>query len=155
LAALAGEQQVLVPAAAGGRQPGSMFRWTPAVTADLDRPDQRLALAAGPWPGQLPAPSPALVPAEPDEVEVRDVAGFPVRVTGRGVVTASPASMRWLRRDRSVAVQAWAGPWPIDEQWWDPARARRLARFQMLGDDGVLRLVTAERQRWWVQAIYG
>jgi protein ImuB len=52
-------------------------------------------------------------------------------------------------------VQAWAGPWPLDERWWDPPRARRLARFQVLTDDGVLRLLAVEHQQWWVQAVYG
>jgi protein ImuB len=25
-----------------------------------------------------------------------------------------------------------AGPWPVEERWWDPLRRRRLARVQVL-----------------------
>jgi protein ImuB len=153
LAALAGEQQVLVPAAGSGRHPGEAYRWTPAVTADLDRPDARLAHAEGPWPGRLPCPSPAVLVDPPERVEVLDHHGVVVRVSGRGTVSAPPATVH--RQGRSAAVQAWAGPWPLDERWWDPPRARRLARFQVLTDDGVLRLLAVEHQQWWVQAVYG
>jgi len=37
--------------------------------------------------------------------------------------------------DRRCPVVSWAGPWPVDERWWD-RRARRAARFQMVVDDG-------------------
>jgi hypothetical protein len=29
-------------------------------------------------------------------------------------------------------VVAWAGPWPVEERWWDPRRARRAVRLQLL-----------------------
>ena len=38
LVASAGEQQVLVPAARGGRQPHDTHAWVPAATADLADP---------------------------------------------------------------------------------------------------------------------
>ena len=51
-------------------------------------------------------------------------------------------------------IIAWAGPWPIEEHWWDPQRHRRLARFQMVTDDHDGYLVVAEHQRWWITARY-
>ena len=152
LAALAGEQQVLVPAAQGGRQPHERFTWVPAVTADLAEPADRLAPVTAPWPGSLPAPSPAVVHAVPRAIEVTDASGAPVAVNGRGVVSAPPVRVRW--GDTTEAVQAWAGPWPIDERWWDGARARRLARCQVLTRSGRLLLVGVERGQWWLAAEY-
>jgi protein ImuB len=51
-------------------------------------------------------------------------------------------------------VVEWAGPWPIEERWWDAARGRRRARLQLLTADGQARLVVLEQGRWHVAATY-
>ncbi len=58
------------------------------------------------------------------------------------------------RLGRARAVTAWAGPWPVEQRWWEPGRGRRLARFQVVTDgrDGLL--VAAEHRRWWLLARY-
>jgi protein ImuB len=152
LVALAGEQQVLVPAARGGRQPHDTHAWVPAATADLTDPAERLAAVAAPWPGSLPSPSPAVVHEPARAVEVLDASGKPVAVSGRGVVSAAPATVQV--GTTSEPVQAWAGPWPVDERWWDATRARRTARFQVLTRSGRLLLVGIERGQWWLTAEY-
>jgi protein ImuB len=50
-------------------------------------------------------------------------------------------------------IAAWAGPWPVDERWWDPATHRRLVRLQVTTAEAarLLRLVDG---RWWVEATY-
>ncbi|MCU0261649.1 MAG: hypothetical protein MUE78_11570, partial [Ilumatobacteraceae bacterium] len=85
-------------------------------------------------------------------VEVLDPSGRPVRVTGRGEVTGPPD--RLVLDGRTCRVMGWAGPWPLDQRWWDPRRHRRLARFQLVTDDGAARLVAVEQQRWSVLAVY-
>jgi protein ImuB len=168
LSTLTSEQAVTVPVWQGGRLPGDRYRWVPAVTVDLDQRRRAVSHAgtgsgeAGPWPGCLPPPSPATVLAEPRPVEVIDPAGTPITVSGRGVLSGRPAVLRPLagseeagwRRGRPRAITAWAGPWPVEERWWEPDRHRRLARFQMLTDDGRAHLVVAEHRRWWISAIY-
>jgi protein ImuB len=42
----------------------------------------------------------------------------------------------------------------VEERWWDPARQRRLARFQVATDAGRLLLLTVERGQWWLAAEY-
>jgi protein ImuB len=153
LATLAGADQVVVPAATGGRLPGDAYAWVPAVTADLAEPAQRLTPIDGPWPGSLPSPSPAVVHAEPLPIEVRDGDSRAVRVTGRGSVSAAPATVQRSGGGTETVV-AWAGPWPLEERWWDAARARRSARFQLLTSSGSLLLVSLERQRWWLLGEY-
>ena len=155
LATLAGADHVVVPAATGGRLPGDAYAWVPAVTADLADPAQRLTPIDGPWPGNLPSPAPAVVHAEPVAIEVRDAEGRAVRVTGRGSVGAPPATVQRGGTAASIeTVVAWAGPWPLEERWWDAARARRSARFQLLTGSGALLLVSLERQRWWLLGEY-
>ena len=110
LATIAGEQQVLVAEAAGGRQPLDDYRWVPAVLADLTDPAvgaARVRVGDQPWPGRLPSPSPAVVHAEPVPCEVVDADGAPVRVTGRGLLSGSPATLRQGGRDRGARP---AGP---------------------------------------------
>jgi len=47
----------------------------------------------------------------------------------------------------------WAGPWPVTERWWEPRR-RRLARLQVVFDDGTAHLLAVERRRWSIVGSY-
>jgi protein ImuB len=49
---------------------------------------------------------------------------------------------------------AWAGPWPVEQRWWAPDRARRVARFQVVTEHGVAHLIGVEQQRWSILATY-
>jgi protein ImuB len=42
----------------------------------------------------------------------------------------------------------------VEQRWWSPERHRRLARFQVVLDDGAAQVLTVERQRWWLAAAY-
>ena len=165
LSGLVGDEAVLVPAWRGGRLPADRYGWVPASTTDLTDADdtaQRLrpragvdgTAGAGPWPGSLPAPSPAVVPATGQPAELVDAAGRPVRVSGRGELSAPPATLAIAGRP-PVAITGWAGPWPLDERWWEPRRHRRLARFQVVTADGAAHLVVVEHGTWWIAASYG
>jgi protein ImuB len=107
---------------------------------------------AGPWPGRVPDPAPAVVHSPPVPVEVVDAAGEPVVVDERCVVSAPPRQVRIAGRVRPVS--AWTGPWPARERWWDPARARSRFRFQMVTDDGRAYLLTLEGKLWHAEATY-
>ena len=52
-----------------------------------------------------------------------------------------------------VGIKAWAGPWPLEERWWDGG-GRRRARFQVCTADGRAFLLAREKSRWWVEATY-
>ena len=170
---LTSEAAVTVPVWNGGRLPADRYRWMPATLVDLDQRERAVSRTAagadgrsGPWPGCLPAPSPATVFADPLPLDVLDAHGRVVRVSGRGTVSADPAGIRLLlgseaerwRRGPMQTVRSWAGPWPVDQHWWEPDRHRRLARFQMLVDDETVgeraHLVIAEHQRWFLLATY-
>jgi protein ImuB len=143
-----GPDRVVTAVVGGGRGPGDQVRLVPWG-------DERVPGRAAdqPWPGRLPAPSPATVLPRPLRAEVTDAGGAPVGVTGRFVVTADPARLALAGRD-PVEVTAWAGPWPADERWWDPDTAARRARFQLVGADGSAWLATLESGRWWIEASY-
>ncbi len=107
-----------------------------------------------PWPGALPAPAPATVFERPQEAWVVGAEGVPVTVTGRGVVAGEPARFRPSPDDQWLPVASWAGPWPVDERWWDVASARRIARFQVVGVDGSAWLMIVEDGHWYTEARY-
>ena len=143
-----GPDRVLTAVLGGGRGPGDQVRLVPwGGERTPDRPPEQ------PWPGRLPAPSPATVLPEPLAAEVTDPAGAPVQVTGRFAVTGRPARLALAGR-APVEVVSWTGPWPVDERWWDPATAVRRARFQLVGADGSAWLVALDGGRWWVEAAY-
>ena len=106
-----------------------------------------------PWPGQVPAPAPAIVYAEPLPAEVVDATGATVAVDGRGLLGSLPSRLRLQGRAWSP-LTAWAGPWLVDERWWDPATHRRLVRLQATTDQGAAYLLRLTGGRWWVEAIY-
>jgi protein ImuB len=121
--------------------------------AGLSVPGSGGLSGAVPWPGQVPAPAPAIVYAEPVPAEVVDAAGATVAVDGRGLLGSLPTRVRVRGRAWS-AITAWAGPWLVDERWWDPAAHRRLVRLQATTDQGAAYLLRLTGGRWWVEAIY-
>lgn len=152
LVGLAGDDAVRVPVWHGGRLPADRYRWVAATSVDLDDPARRLVSGDGPWPGCIPAPSPAVVPPDARPIDLFDGCGERVRIGGRGDVSGAPVTVMIDGVGREVT--AWAGPWPLDQVWWDSRRRRRVARLQLVTDGGVALLVVAERQRWWVIAQY-
>ena len=154
---LLGAEAVTVPRLAGGRRPADTGRRVPLHAAEADaspkKAKKKAKTADPPWPGQLPAPSPAVVLARPEPVAVTDSQGGPVTVGGRGEASAPP----WQFTDStgsSRTVVAWAGPWPLDERWWRPPARRRQARFQLVLNDGSAHLCVLEAGRWWREATY-
>lgn len=175
LDALVGPGAVLVPRPAGGRSPVEQVVGVPvAEAAASDTPvsggdapgggrrgvggGARASARTGvhsdppPWPGAVPAPPPALVHDPPLPAEVVDVAGVAVVVDGRHRLSAPPARVEIGGRVSTVV--AWAGPWPADERWWDPAAHRRRARLQLRREDAPPVLVAREGGRWWCEATY-
>lgn len=141
-----GPEAVVTAVRSGGRGPAEQVTLVP--WGEPRSPSEAL-----PWPGKVPPPSPATVFTEPVAAQVLDAARAPVGVSGRGVVTAPPARF-------SVAggvwhqVVAWAGPWPVDERWWDSVAHRRRARFQVVTADGSAWLLALEAGCWWAEASY-
>ena len=149
-----GADAVRVPERRGGRHVEEQLVLVPAAAVELRGREVAPAEAveAAPWPGRLPAPSPTRVPPSPWAAELLAADGSVVAVDGRGLASADPA--RLVVEGQARAIAAWAGPWPVDERWWDADGHRRRARFQIVTDDGTARLVTLEGGRWWVTAVW-
>ncbi|MFN8016769.1 MAG: DNA polymerase Y family protein [Acidimicrobiales bacterium] len=155
LQAMAGADAVTVAELRGGRGPADRVARVPVAAVDLTepRPAARLGSVAEPWPGQVPPPAPATVLAEPEQVDVIDATGRTVTVSARAELSAAPAELCRAGRP-PAAVRAWAGPWPLDERWWDRGRHRRRARLQVVDEAGGAHLVSVEAGRWWLEATY-
>ena len=154
-----GADAVRVPVYHGGRHHREQLKLVPSADVELlgrsvTAVGSRASVGAdgvAPWPGALPAPSPTRVLSAPCAVELFDADGAVVTVSGRGILSAPPHLL--TGKGRSSEVVAWAGPWILDERWWDERHCRQ-ARFQILTDDGLARLVTLESGRWAVVAIW-
>ena len=147
--AMLGYDSVVVPVRQGGRSPADrqlLVPWGERPTA-VRPPD----LA---WPGSVPSPAPSRVFVEPWATSVVGPAGQPVTVTDRGVLTSPPTRFHSGSTVGWQVIDSWAGPWPVDDQWWDEAAARRLARFQVVGVDGSAFLMIVEGGQWWTEAKY-
>lgn len=150
-----GVGSVAVPEWQGSRDPATQIALVEAEAVDLtaDRPGAHRDRVVGPWPGRLPAPAPARIHAAPLSAEVVDAADAPVQVSGRGAISAPPARLS-VGGGPWADVVAWAGPWPLEERWWDPSTARRRARVQLVTTDGQAHLAVLEAGRWHVDATY-
>ncbi len=146
--AMLGHEAVLRPVLGGGRDFASQV--TPVPFGEKTEP--RLA-ADQPWPGRVIGPAPGVVYPSACEAEVTDDAGEIVTVSGRCVVSAAPARLA-MPGEPPRRVTGWAGPWPLSERWWDPAAARRRARFQLATDDGRAWLAVVQDGRWLIEAGY-
>ncbi|MGL4177757.1 MAG: DNA polymerase Y family protein, partial [Dermatophilaceae bacterium] len=159
---LLGHEAVVRPVLQGGRSPAdrpALVPWgeRPVGLRPLDRP----------WPGRLPPPAPTRVLSPPWPAGVRGARGGVVTVDDRGVVSEPPARFvvrtapsppvgdaegaragRWPQ-----PVAAWAGPWPVDESWWEHP-SRRVARFQLVGVDGRAWLLVHDAGAWFTEAAY-
>ncbi|SDD70167.1 DNA polymerase Y family protein [Nocardioides lianchengensis] len=143
-----GHDAVVVPVLQGGRGPADRQAWVPWG----ERPTG-LRPTGPPWPGSLPPPAPARVLRTPWPAEVYDAARRPVALDDRGALSADPAVFRPGPDEDRQPVAAWAGPWVVEEQWWESG-GRRVARFQVVGVDGRAWLLTLDGDVWWTEAGY-
>lgn len=98
--AIVGLEGVMQAMPRGGRTPGERvlwYRWGESPPAVADK---------APWPGRIPDPTPALVPADPPILDVEWDGGMPTRVR---------LGSRW------VEILSWAGPWRDIGRWWEGA----------------------------------
>jgi protein ImuB len=145
---MVGHRGVLTATASGGRTPAerqALVPWgdRPLVGRDPGRP----------WPGALPPPAPATVYELPRQIVVHDARGNAVSVDERGVLSAPPAVMVSQTGSRRH-LTAWAGPWPLDERWWDSENARAASRFQVVDGDGMAWLLVLDGEGWWAEGRY-
>jgi protein ImuB len=127
-----GAESVTIPTWRGGRDPARWFEFVRSDAVDLERRVVREVAMPVTWRGSLPSPAPSLVfDAAPDaHIDVHGTDGRSVGVTSRHTMSDEPAVVRM--GSATYDVLAWAGPWPVEERWWDAQRARRAVRLQLL-----------------------
>lgn len=140
--ALLGCEAVRRPVLQGGRSPAdrqALVPWGEQAT--------KLRSPKLPWPGSIPPPAPCRVFAEPLESNVVGERDQVVRVDERGAITCTP--LRFLTPQGWEAVDGWAGPWPVEEAWWETgpeSEPRRISRFQMVSAAGRAWLLRYEQE---------
>lgn len=175
-----GEDAVWRGVPSGGRGPAAQARWVRWPDGEGpgdDRPETagrrpasaRHRLPAVGWPGRLPAPFPVLVPTAHLAIAVLERSGASVQIDGRGLLSGTPVAVRpspeataWLAPlgldvGAERLVVAWAGPWPIEERWWERMTGgpwRRVARLQLLFEGGEAWLVAREGGGWRLEGVY-
>jgi protein ImuB len=146
---LLGHGSVLTPVVSGGRGPAQRTKLVPWG-------DERVSdtSAVEPWPGRLPSPAPSVLIEPPRPVQLLDGTGRMVVVTERGAMPAPPT--RFQLAEQSLAITAWAGPWPVDERWWDAQSRQHVVRLQLVDAAGRAYLVRFDvaEGRWFLEGLY-
>jgi len=151
LVGLLGTNAVRVPEWRGGRDPTQVFVRTPAALVDLEQRSTAV-LEERRWRGALPSPSPTRVYDTPVAVEVMGHEGFRVVVSGRHELNVIPTQVIIDRVAHNIVW--WAGPWPVEECWWDHHRKRRAARMHVVTEQRAMVLVL-EHGVWLIVAEFG
>jgi len=145
-----GHDGVLSAVPSGGRTPRERAELVPWGDRPVRRRDPR-----EPWPGALPPPQPATVYELRRPVRVLDPRGRPVAVDERGRLSGPPAALLEAPGGAGPReLTSWAGPWPLDERWWDAAEARRAHRFQVVDRAGEAWLLSLDDRGWWAEGMY-
>ncbi len=141
------------PGTGGGT--GGQEHLPPSGTPVEQRVTARVTARAAerPWPGRLPGFAPTAVLLDRPRVVLLDPAGAPVAVDDRGAISGPPAVLE-PPQGAPVRVDGWAGPWPLEERWWDAASAARLHRLQLTAADGTAWLLAHDAAGWWAEARY-
>lgn len=130
--ALLGPDGVLQARPQGGRMPAERVAWSrwgePEMPPDRD--------VTAPWPGATPSPTPALVPPDPNPIEVEWDGGMPSRVR---------LGSRW------EPVLTWSGPWRLSGRWW--AGEGDVDRYQIVTSVGAF-LCVVSAGRVYLAGIY-
>jgi protein ImuB len=145
---LLGHEAVLTPSLGGGRLSADR-----TVLAPWGEQRPPLRSPDAPWPGRLPGFAPTAVLGDRPRVVVQDPAGRDVVVDDRDGISGPPAALVTPGRP-ATQVEAWAGPWPLEERWWDAASAVRLHRMQVTCADGSAWLLAHDASGWWAEARY-
>lgn len=166
---------ISVPRWEGGRQLHDAWAHVDVSLVDLrdsESAKERVERGAGiprGWTGSVPTPAPAAIMSAPPVVRVCDAHGNDVWVTGRHELSDRPVTvlMETGGTTREWSVCAIAGPWPVEERWWDPRRRRRNARVQVVvmekrkntntntnKEKEMVLLLGRENQQWSLLAYY-
>jgi protein ImuB len=132
--AMLGPSEVGTAVLGGGRGHLERVRWVPwGDDRQVLRggPSAEEAARPAPWPGRLPAPSPTVVPGKPPPAEVVGATGRQVLVDEGHLLTEAPVRLV-VADGQPEQVWAWAGPWPIDQRWWDQDTGWRGSHLQVL-----------------------
>jgi protein ImuB len=108
-----------------------------------------------PWSGSLGGLLPSTVFTRRVPVSLVAADGRDVAVDERGAVTHAPD--RFTDRPAGAdprRVVAWAGPWPVQERWWDAGSSRRVQRMQIVEDSGDAWLLALDDDGWRAEARY-
>ncbi|GAB3126327.1 DNA polymerase Y family protein [Glaciibacter psychrotolerans] len=150
-----GHQGVLTAVIGGGRMLADrqiLVPWgdeVPGSASALPRAQ------AQPWPGSMPGLPPTTVFQDRPPIALITAAGEPVDVDERGLLTELPDRFSPTNRPGDLRpVEAWAGPWPVVERWWDAACGRTVHRFQVVDADGDAWLLALEDHEWKAEARY-
>jgi protein ImuB len=147
--------RITVPVWRGGRDV-SIYDAVDVSQCDLHDDNSRAVSKSVDWNGGVPSPRPVMLCSSPVTVTLCDSSTHNIVVTGRHELSADPQYV-CFSDGTSWNVVAWAGPWPVEERWWDPQRWRRHARLQVLASNGketVAWLLSVESRQWKIMAVY-
>jgi protein ImuB len=154
---LVGHAGVVTARIGGGRMLTDRQCWVPwgddAVAAPARGADR-------PWAGSLDGLVPATVYRDVRPVRLLCAAGRPVTADDRGVLMSVPASFvppgpgGAPSGDGHRRVVAWAGPWPVQERWWDAAGSTLVQRVQIIEDTGDAWLLALDARGWRAEGRY-
>ncbi|MGO4782311.1 DNA polymerase Y family protein [Cryobacterium sp. W22_MBD10_FK3] len=165
---LVGHAGVVTAAIGAGRMLADRQRWVPWGDDVAGSPGTGRGRSSGrtpggraqPWSGSLRDVFPATVFRGRRPVTLVAADGRAVAVDDRGGLDGEPQRFSPERlsdgatRNDLRRVQAWAGPWPVFERWWDTDAVRTVQRMQIVDENDQAWLLVLDDDGWRAEARY-
>lgn len=153
---LVGDSSVVELKIVGGRMPGESVEFLEysknlddltsegfkdSLFESLDESDLSCNLY---WPGAVVGKSPMCNFDPPEKAKLLDASNNPIKVHATGLASGDPKYIesKVLKPPRQE-IKDFAGPWPLEDRWWDEKKRRRMCRFQITCDSGAYLVVTS------------
>ncbi len=149
--AIIGEQSVVELFLQGGRMPQETVKFQEYcktlddfISKDLfNHLDDSDFACTYHWPGAIVGKTPMCNFEQPIKARLLDKNNQPIKVHATGILESElvyieSAAISPGRQE----VKDFAGPWPLEDNWWDEKKRRRICRFQVLCSSGAYLIVT-------------
>ena len=153
---LVGDMSVVELKVVGGRMPGESIKFleyskslddftlsssSNSLFEESDESDLSCSLY---WPGAILGKTPMCEFDPPEKARLLDSSNNPIKVHATGLASAQPKyiespALKPFRQE----IKDFAGPWPLEDKWWDEKKRRRLCRFQIACESGAYLVVTS------------
>ena len=95
------------------------------------------------WPGAIIGRTPMIQYDKPVAARLLDGNNLPIRIHATGLANADPKFLESSLLHGRAEISNFAGPWPLEDRWWDEEKHRRICRYQIVCENKAYLVTTS------------